>query len=141
MRRWLPAVFIIATVVFTIAVYRRLPDPMVIHWNASGEPDGYGSRLFGAFVLPVVMLFIWGLMAAVPKLDPRAANIQQFRGTYDLFVAAVVGVLSLLQVGIIGSALGWPIQVGRLAPISIGALFALLGALLPRFKSNFFLGI
>jgi uncharacterized membrane protein len=141
MRKWLPAVLILATVAFTVAVFARLPDPMVIHWSVSGEPDGYGSRVLGAFVLPVVMLFMWGLMVVLPGLDPRGANIEKFRDTYDVFVIAVVGVMCVLQVGILGSALGWPIEVGRLAPISIGALFVLLGGMLPRFRSNFFIGI
>jgi uncharacterized membrane protein len=141
MRKWIPLVCIVATVVFSAVVYSRLPDPMVIHWNASGEPDGYGSRVFGTFLLPVVILFIWGLMLVVPRIDPRRANIAQFRDTYDLLVIAVVAVTCLLQVGILGSALGWPIQVGRFVPIAIGGLFLFLGALLPRFKSNFFFGI
>lgn len=141
MRRWIPLLLIAATVLFSMVVYSRLPDPMVIHWNASGEPDGYGSRAFGTFLLPVVILFIWGMLLVIPRVDPRRANIAQFRGTYDLLVIAVVGVTCLLQVGILGSALGWPIQVGRLVPIAIGGLFMVLGALLPRFKSNFFFGI
>ena len=57
MRRWIPLLLIAATVLFSMVVYSRLPDPMVIHWNASGEPDGYGSRAFGTFLLPVVILF------------------------------------------------------------------------------------
>lgn len=141
MRRWLPLLVIVATIAFSAAVYSRLPDPMVIHWNASGEPDGYGSRAFGAFLLPVVILFIWALLLVLPKIDPRRANIEQFRDSYDLLVIAVVTVTGLLHVGILGSALGWPIQVGRLAPVAVGGLFLVLGTLLPRFKSNFFFGI
>ena len=141
MRKWLPLVVIVATIAFSAAVYRRLPDPMVIHWNAAGEPDGYGSRAFGTFLLPFVILFIWGLLLVLPKVDPRRANIEQFRDSYDLLVIAVVSVTCLLHVGILGSALGWPIQVGRLVPLAIGGLFLVLGTLLPRFKSNFFFGI
>jgi uncharacterized membrane protein len=141
MRKWIPLVFIAAMLVFSAAVYRRLPDPMVIHWNAAGEPDGYGSRLFGTFLLPAVILFVWGLLLVIPKVDPRRANIEQFRDAYDTLIIAVVGVTCLLQVAILGSALGWPIQVGRLVPIAIGGLFVVLGVLLPRFRSNFFLGI
>jgi immunity protein, SdpI family len=37
--------------------------------------------------------------------------------------------------------LGWPIPVKRFVPFSVGALFVLLGSLLPRFRSNFFFGI
>ena len=141
MRKWIPLVFIAATIAFSAVVFGRLPDPMVIHWNASGEPDGYGSRMFGAFLLPVVILFIWGLLLVLPKIDPRRANIEQFRDSYDVLVIAVVAVTCLLHVGILGSALGWPIQVGRLAPLAVGGLFLVLGTLLPRFKSNFFFGI
>jgi len=141
MRKWIPLVFIAATIAFPAAVFSRLPDPMVIHWNASGEPDGYGSRMFGAFLLPVVILSIWGLLLVLPKIDPRRANIAQFRDSYDVLVIAVVAVTCLLHVGILGSALGWPIQVGRLAPVAVGGLFLVVGTLLPRFKSNFFFGI
>jgi immunity protein, SdpI family len=141
MRRWFPLALIVATLVFSIAVYGRLPDPMTIHWNLAGEPDGVGSRAYGTFLLPLVILGMWGLLVALPKLDPRSANIEKFRDTYDVFVIAVIGMMCLLQVGILGSALGWPIQVGRLAPIMIGGLFVVLGNLLPRFRSNFFFGI
>ena len=141
MRKWIPMVLIAATIAFSAAVYTRLPDPMVIHWNTSGEPDGYGSRAFGTFLLPVTILFIWGMMLVIPKVDPRRANIEQFRETYDTLVIAIIAVTCLLQVGILGSALGWPISVGRLAPVAIGSLFIVLGTLMPRIRSNFFMGI
>ena len=76
MRKWLPLVFIVATLAFTIAVYNRLPEEMVIHWNASGQPDGYGSRAFGAFLLPVVVFGIWGLMVALPRLDVEKVDAE-----------------------------------------------------------------
>ena len=141
MRKWIPAVLIAATVVFSLALYRRLPDPMPIHWDADGDVNGYGSRAFGAFLMPAIMLGLWGLLVTLPKLDPRSANIEKFRDTYDVFVIAVIAVMGVIQVGIVASALGWPVPIGRLAPISIGALFVVLGNLLPRFHSNFFFGI
>ena len=79
MRRWLPLALIIATMAYSVGVYSRLPAQIAIHWNAAGEPDGYGSRALGAFPLPFVVLAIWGLMMALPKLDPRSANIEKFR--------------------------------------------------------------
>ena len=141
MRKWLPAVLILATLAFSLSVYNRLPGQMAIHWSASGEADGFGSRAFGAFFLPVVVLGVWGLLVVLPKVDPRRANIEKFRDTYDVFVIAAVAVMCVIHVGVVGSALGWPFPVGRLAPVSIGVLFLLLGNLLPRFRSNFFFGI
>lgn len=141
MRKWLPLVLIFASLAFSAAVFDRLPERMAIHWGLSGEPDGYGSRWFGALLLPVVSLGMWGLLLAVPKLDPRSANIEKFRESYDVLIIAVIAVMCALHVGVVGSALGWPLAVAQLAPMSIGALFVVLGNLLPRFRSNFFIGI
>ena len=129
MRKWIPLVIILATIVFSAAVYSRLAAQMVIHWNAAGEPDGYGSRMFGTFFLPVVILFIWGVLLVLPKIDPRRANIEQFRDSYDVLVIAAVTVTCLLHVAILGSALGWQIEVGRLVPVAIGGLFVVLRTL------------
>lgn len=141
MRRWLPLLIILASVILSITVFNRLPETMAIHWGTTGEPDGFGSRVFGAFFLPGLMLFVWGLLTLLPNIDPRRANIEKFRESYDLLIIAVITVLAVLHVGVLGSALGWPVSVGRLAPISIGLLFVVLGNLLPRFRSNFFFGI
>lgn len=141
MRKWIPAVLILATLAFSIAVFNKLPERMVIHWSASGEPNGYGSRAFGTFFLPVVMIGMWALLSVVPKIDPRGKNIEQFRSSYEILVIAVIGLLCVLHVGALASALGGPIPMARIAPIGIGALFITLGSQLPRFRSNFFFGI
>lgn len=141
MRKWLPLVVILGTLVFTGAVYNQLPERMVIHWNAAGEPDGYGSRFMGAFLLPLVVLGMWAMLRVLPGLDPRRANIEKFRDSYEALVLAIVIVMSALHVSVIGAALGWPIAVHRVAPVLVGVLFLVLGTLLPRFRSNFFFGI
>jgi uncharacterized membrane protein len=58
----------------------------------------------------------------------------------QVLIAATVVSTGLLQVAILGSALGWPLQVGRMVPILVGGLFVVLGVLLPRIRSNFFWG-
>jgi uncharacterized membrane protein len=141
MRRWIPLLIIFATFAFGAAVYDRLPERMPIHWNARGEVDGYGSRFWGTFGLPAFLVLIWGILRAVPYLDPRRENIEKFRGAYEDLIIAVIAIMSMIQVTAVGSALGWPIAVGRVVPAAIGVLFVFLGNLLPRFRSNFFLGI
>ena len=141
MRKWLPLSIVVASLAFSAAIFDRLPERMAIHWGPDGQPDGFGPRAFGAFGLPAMMLLLWGIMAVVPRLDPRRANIEQFRDSYDLLVAAVVAVLAIIHVAVIGTALGWPVSVGRVAPLAIGLLFVIIGIMLPRFRSNFFVGI
>jgi uncharacterized membrane protein len=141
MRKWIPLVIILATVAFGVAVYDRLPERMPMHWNARGEVDGYGSRFWGTFAIPAFLLVLWGILRAVPYLDPRREDIEKFRGAYEDLIIAVIAFTAMIQVAVVGSALGWPIAVGRIVPVGVGVLFLYLGNLLPRFRSNFFLGI
>lgn len=141
MRKWIPPLLILATMAFAAAIYDRLPERMPIHWNARGEVDGYGSRFWGAFGLPAFLILIWAILRAVPYIDPRKENIEKFRGAYETMVIAVIALMCLIQVAVLGNALGWPISVGRVVPSVVGALFVVLGNLLPRFRSNFFMGI
>ena len=141
MRKWVPLILIAAAVIFSIAVYPRLPERMVTHWDVRGEPNGWSSRPVGAFMIPGMTLFIWLLLRAVPHIDPRRANIEKFRETFEALIIAIVVVMVLLHVAVVGAALGWPVSISRIAPLSIGALLVILGNLLPRFRSNFFMGI
>jgi len=141
MRKWIPAAFLVAGLVFSLVVYSRLPATMAIHWNLRGEPDGFGSRMLGAFIIPAVALSIWLVMRFIPFIDPRRANIEKFREAFDVLLTTIVGVLMVIHVAMLGYALGWPVSVARVAPIAVGTLFVVLGNLLPRFRSNFFFGI
>lgn len=114
---------------------------MVTHWNVRGEPDGYSARAFGAFLMPGIMLILWLVLLAVPHIDPRHTNIEKFRDSYETLIVAIVSVMAGLHVVLIGAALGWPIPIARIVPFGVGVLLVVLGNLLPRFRSNFFMGI
>ena len=141
MRRWLPASLIAGALLFSVAVYSRLPDQVPTHWGTSGDPDRFGSRIQGAFLMPLVMVVIYLAMQWYPSRDPRAANIAKFRDVYDTVVTATIATLAGVHVVALGSALGWPIDMRTIVLAGLGALFLLLGNLLPRVRSNFIFGI
>jgi immunity protein, SdpI family len=141
MRRWLPATFIAGAWIFSLAVYSRLPDRIAVHWGISGNPDRYGSRIEGAFLMPVVMIVLYAIMQWYPSRDPRAQNIAKFRGAYDTIVAASVALLGSVHVLALGNALGWRVDMSTIAFVAVGALFMLLGNLLPLARSNFIFGV
>ena len=55
-----------------------LPESVPIHFDAKGEPNGYGSR----FVYLILPLGIYLLMLVLPRIDPRKANYAVFEGSY-----------------------------------------------------------
>ena len=141
MRRWLPAVFILIALGLSLAVYNRLPDPMPVHWGVSGEPDRFGSKLQGAFMVPAIMVALFAVMQLLPSIDPRAGNIEKFRGSYDLIVGGTLAFTTIVHTVALGSALGWNVNMTSVVLGSLGALFVLLGNQLPRARSNFIFGI
>lgn len=87
------------------------------------------------------MAAVLALFRLLPRLDPRRANYEKFGETYDLVVTAVMVVLLCMHVLALGVALGWPVPIGRLAPLIVGALLMVVGNVLPRARPTWFFGI
>ncbi len=140
-RKWIAPLVIVATYGFSIAVAGRLPERVATHWGLDGEADGWMSPWGAALSLPTVILAVWALLLALPRIDPRKAHVEKFWPTYLLVVTGVVVFLAMLQVMVLGSALGWAIDVTRSVLILTGGLFLLIGNYLPRVRSNWWMGI
>ena len=140
-RKWYPPVVIGIALIISAMVYPTLPDRVPTHWNAQGQPNDYSSRAVGAFLMPIIMLFTWGMMRVVPSIDPRRANYDRMRGAYDTVIAAVLGVLLLSHLAMLAAMAGVPISMTRVIPAIIGALFIVIGNVLPQARPNWFFGI
>lgn len=117
-----------------------LPNQIPIHWNAAGEIDGWGGRLT-ALLLPAVGLGLNLLFALLPKIDPRRKNYAWFDTAYGAFRL----IFALFWLGLVlftlVSAYRPAALTGRLLLAAVGALFCGLGACMPRFAPNYFVGI
>ena len=142
MRRKTYPLTIIAVAAFVSAMaYQRLPASVPMHWDVRGNADGYASRLVGALLIPAIMLAVWGLMRFLPSIDPRRKNYDDMGGAYELVVNATLTLLFLTHVVIIAAMLGFAVSIARVIPVLIGALFVVIGWVLPRAKPNWFFGI
>lgn len=140
MRKWIPAILILAAVIVTIAVYPRLPEQIPTHWSISGEVNGWSNRLFGAWMMPLLMAVIWLFMRAIPHIDPRKANYEKFSGMYDALVILILTFMLLMHVVILLSATGTVIRMDRVVMPAVGVFIAIMGVLLPRAHPNWFVG-
>ena len=141
MRKWLPVILIVAAVVATVMVYARLPEQMPTHWGVSGEADGWSSRLWGAWMIPLMMPVIWLIMRAIPHIDPRKANYEKFAGTYDALVSLILAFMLVMHIAVLMAGLGRPGLMERFAMPAVGLFIAAMGFLLPRARPNWFVGI
>jgi len=126
---------------FSGALFYWLPDQIPSHWNIAGEIDSTMSKGWGAFLMPLIMLGLYGLFLVIPALSPKGYEVEAgnkgFAGirTWILVLLAVLNALLLL------SALGVPIAMDRTVSIAVGGLLAVLGWFLDRLPRNFFVGV
>ncbi len=140
-RRWLGFALVIATLIFSVAVFNRLPEEVPTHFNTRGEPDDWSSRTFAAFMMPVFMLIIYGMFHILPKISPRHANMMKFMDTYWLVANLTVAFICAMHVMVLGRALGWPIDITSAVLLGVGLMFMVIGNFLPRMRSNWWMGI
>jgi uncharacterized membrane protein len=95
----------------------------------------------GAFVLPVIMLFVLLLFTAIPYIDPLRVNIAQFRRQYDMFVAILMLFFAAVQASILSRNLGSSLDPQYVIMPAVGVLIFYVGSMLPKTRRNWFIGI
>jgi uncharacterized membrane protein len=141
MRKWIPLLIVLAAVVASAVVYPRLPESVVTHWDFSGRPNGWSSRFWGAWLMPIFLVAIWAFMRVLPAIDPRGSNYAKFLGAFEGMIIAIMLFMFCLHIIVLRAALGHPVDMNRVLPIAMGALFVVLGMLLPHAQPNWFVGI
>lgn len=141
-REWLPVLALAGALGATLYLYGRLPDPMPIHWNASGQPDDFTARPIGAFLMPGLTLLLYGFFLLIPRIDPRRENIQRFWETFRFFRSTLVVFLSYFQLVVLKAALSSDQRIDTSLLVGgIGVFLIVIGNVMPRVRSNWFLGI
>ena len=140
MKQWYPVVLALIAVAMSAAVYPRLPDMMAVHWDISGNPNGWMPRPVGAAFGPVFIIMLAGLLRFVPRIDPRAANYARFGEAYEVIVGAVLVMMLAVHGIVLALALGYHLSVGRIVPALVGALFVVIGNMMPLVRPNWWLG-
>jgi uncharacterized membrane protein len=120
--------------------YRFLPPIIPIHWGVDGEVNGTAPRAF-IFFLGAMPLFLTGFMAFLPKIDPRAESYARHEKSYDIVIFAITLVMIAVGWIIVAAATNIEFDVVMISSILVGALFVVLGNVMPRFRPNYTLGI
>lgn len=126
---------------FSAAVYLWLPDQIPSHWNLAGEVASTMSKTWGAFMMPLIMLGLYGVFRVIPALSPEGYGIEAANSGFVGIRVAVFALFALLNLLILLAALGVPIAMGSAVSMAVGGLLAVLGWFLDRLPRNFYVGI
>jgi uncharacterized membrane protein len=136
-------IFIIILLSFAISLYLypQLPEKMVSHWNTKGEVDGYTSKFWGLFLMPIILIGFWLLFILIPRIDPLKENIEKFRKYFDGFILLITLFFIYLYSLTIFWNLGVRFDMGQFLTPALGLLFVYCGFLVENAKRNWFIGI
>lgn len=134
----LSSLFILLPIPVGLLLWNYLPDQMAVHWGAGGT-DGWASRAFTVFALPLIFLAGYALCLFFTLRDPKNQNQS---GKALNLVFYLMPATSILASGMMyASALGMFFGVIRLMPIASGLLFVLMGNYMPKCRQNQTVGI
>jgi len=127
--------------ILSIYLYPRVPEQMATHWDASGEVNGYMSKFWGLFFMPLIMAGLALLFLAVPRIDPRKANFEKFSRRYEGFIVLMLLFLLAVHVQVLLWNIGIEISPNSVLPVGIGLLFYYIGILTENAEQNWFVGV
>lgn len=126
--------------VLVLAVYSKLPDKVPMQWSLNGNIR-YDDKN-NLFIMAIMTIGFAIMFPLLPKIDPKKKNYNKFGSSYQGFqVFIMLFMLFVTAFCIIEAFRPHTLNVPMLACILLGILFAVIGNMMPRFRSNWFCGI
>lgn len=130
---------ILLPIMFGLIVWNKLPEQVPTHWGVDGNADGFSSRSFAVFALPVFMLLMHWFCIFCTAKDPKNKN--QSNKVFGI-IFWVCPITSLFANGMIyAAALGKVLEPNLIIFVMVGLFFVLIGNYLPKCKQNHTIGI
>lgn len=135
----LTSTVILLPVAAGVLLWNRLPETVPTHWGVDGMADGWSSRAFAVFGMPLILLAAQWLCLWITERDNRKkAQSEKIMG----LVSWLIPVISLFSCGsIYAAALGHPLDSTRIPLLMLGLVLTLVGNYLPKTVQNRTIGI
>jgi len=148
-RHLLPLTVLLLEVAAVALAWPHLPELSPVHWDFSGAPNGYGSRLEVALFGPVMVAFLWALWRVLPAIDPRRREAQrdpeatpeERTGSLDSVMGLVIVLVAALHGMTLAVATGVIHDVRRAFALAMAAFLLGSGNVFGRLRPGWFVGI
>lgn len=122
-----------------ILLWNRLPEEIATHFDRSNAANGWSSKPFAVFGLPLLMLVIHLLCSFAIVSDPKRKNIHARMFRWIMWLIPLISLITCLTCYV--AALGYEINISMIIQILVGAVFIIVGNYLHKLKQNFSVGI
>ena len=133
------SIVILLPILAGLVLWNRLPEQMPSHWNGEGQVDGWSSKGFSVFGMPLILLGFQWVCALGTAADPKKENHP------NKILQLVLWIIPILSVVLHGFtyaiAMGAGLRMEVLMPILVGVVLTIIGNYLPKCKQNYTIGI
>lgn len=134
----LTSVITLLPIVIGLILWRQLPASVAIHFGADNQPDGYGSKAFAVFGLPIMMLFFHFICIVATNVDPKRKNISEKVFNVVMWICPVISLVVCNTLYVFN--MGYKLDIGFVCGLLIGILYLILGNFIPKVKPNYSIG-
>ena len=133
------SIITLSPVIIGLVLWEKLPEQIATHFNVNNEPDGYSSKAFVVFGLPLIMLGLHIICLLATKADPKKKNFTDKNLRLVMWITPAISLL--MSVLTYGYTLNSSIKTGTVIILFMGILFIIIGNYMPKVKQNFSIGI
>lgn len=133
---------ILLPLLYAGSMYSSLPDTIPIHFNLSGEADGYGNKnsiWMITLLMAAVSAGVYLLLKNLHRFDPKKTAGQSPELYHKIAIALVIFICAITMV-IVYASLNRSININHLLLPLLGLLFMVLGNYMHSVKPNYFVG-
>ena len=135
----LTSILILLPILFGVVMWDALPERIATHWGMDGTVDGWSSKAFAVFGLPLILLGFHWIWIAGTSLDAKN------KGQSSKVLGMIMWLIPLISLSMNGAtyavALGYASSMIFAVRILIGGIFIIVGNYLPKCKQNRTIGI
>ena len=135
----LTSVVMLIPILIGVLLWERLPEQVATHFDFEGNPNGWTSKEFTVFGIPLFLLVCQWIAAAVTLSDPKHKNLSEKVFRMILWIVPMASLL--LAIVCYGYELGYETSDRTIAFATMGVLFIVIGNYLPKCRQNYTIGI
>lgn len=136
MKKTIILVIAVLPLIYLLTELPTMPAQVVVHWNAQGEADRYGSKLLYV-ILAALPLLIFGFNIVYSRYNQNDENSKY----QNKMISSLVVFFTVIACLFISQASSEQIEFLRILVILFGALFIYLGNMMNKLRINRNFGI
>lgn len=122
-----------------ILFWNRLPDVMATHFGMNNNADGFTSKAFAVFGIPLCLVAIEWIGAYVTARDPKKQNISPKMFSFVLWLVPAVSLFAMSSIYAVN--LGHSVDMPFIGALLVGLMLVIVGNYLPKARQNYTVGI